>query len=316
MEDFVVPVYLITGFLECGKTSFIQFTIQQDYFADGEKTLLICCEEGEEEYEPSMLAKYNTVMEVIEEPEDFNPETLQKLEKKYHPERVLIEYNGMWAVDNMLRMKLPEFWQVYQIITILDGSCFHLYLNNIKMQAIDLITKTDMIIFNRCKKDTPMASYQRTIRGVNQRAGIAYEDEDGHELDPPEEEPPYDLEASVISIGDLDYAFWYVDMQEHPERYKNKKVRFRAMAMVTKRFPENLFVPGRNAMTCCAEDIRFIGFLCHYKGVKTLKPKQWIYVTAEVKWEYSAAYKEEGPVLYAREVELTSKPEEELVYFN
>ena len=314
MEDYKIPVYLITGFLESGKTSFIQFTIQQDYFADGEKTLLIACEEGEEEYDLSMLANYNTVLEMIEEPEEFTPEFLKRMNGKYHPERVMIEYNGMWSVDQILQMRMPEFWEIYQIITILDGEHFQLYLNNIKAQAIELLTKTDMIIFNRCTQDSPLALYQRTIKSVNRRAGIVFESEDG-EMEPPEEEPPYDLNAEIINIADQDYGFWYIDVQEHPERYVNKLVRFRAKAMVSKRFPENIFVPGRNAMTCCEADIRFIGFLCHYRNAKRIAPKQWIYVTAKVKWEYSAAYKEEGPVLYAKGVTVTSAPEEELVYF-
>ena len=31
-DEVEIPIYLITGFLESGKTSFINFTVAQDYF--------------------------------------------------------------------------------------------------------------------------------------------------------------------------------------------------------------------------------------------------------------------------------------------
>ena len=97
-EEIRVPIYLMTGFLESGKTSFLRFTIEQDYFAIPEKTLLILCEEGEEEYDPESLKACNTVVEVVENEEDLTPEYLMALEIAHNPGRVLIEYNGMWSV--------------------------------------------------------------------------------------------------------------------------------------------------------------------------------------------------------------------------
>ena len=45
-----IPVYLFVGFLESGKTKFIQETFEDPNFDSGDKTLLLVCEEGEEEY--------------------------------------------------------------------------------------------------------------------------------------------------------------------------------------------------------------------------------------------------------------------------
>ena len=45
-----IPVYLFTGFLDSGKTKFIQETLEDVNFNNGEKILLVVCEEGEEEY--------------------------------------------------------------------------------------------------------------------------------------------------------------------------------------------------------------------------------------------------------------------------
>ena len=88
-----------------------------------------------------------------------------------------------------------------------------------------------------------------------------------------------------------------------------------AQAMVGGRVPKGCFVPGRNAMTCCAEDIRFFGFLCKYDKAKSLKKGEWVKVTAEVRWEQAAVYDGEGVVLYAQSVEPGERPEDPLVYF-
>ena len=104
-EDFEKPVYLITGFLESGKTTFLDGTIRQNYFQIPETTLLILCEEGEEEYDEKELKKrYRTVVEVIEEPEDFTTESLEYLDRKHHPERILVEFNPLWSVEKFLNM--------------------------------------------------------------------------------------------------------------------------------------------------------------------------------------------------------------------
>ena len=110
MDEITVPIYLITGFLESGKTSFLSFTLQQDYFRTEGKTLLSLCEEGEEEYDEEALAKDNVVVEVIEKEEDFTPERLQALDIIHQPDRVVIEYNGMWLVSKFEQMELPEGW--------------------------------------------------------------------------------------------------------------------------------------------------------------------------------------------------------------
>ncbi|MDE5867053.1 MAG: GTPase, partial [Lachnospiraceae bacterium] len=90
------PVYVINGFLESGKTEFISYTIAQPYFQIRGKTLLILCEEGEIEYDEVLLQKSRTVVELIDEEENFNASHLIELEKKHKPERIIIEYNGMW----------------------------------------------------------------------------------------------------------------------------------------------------------------------------------------------------------------------------
>lgn len=310
-----IPIYLINGFLEGGKTEFINFTMQQDYFNDGEKTLLIVCEEGEEEYDPAVLARLHTVMVTLENESGLTVDFLKEMKKKYRPQRVIIEYNGMWRMGTLTEMKLPSGYELYQIITIIDASTFQLYLDNMKSLVVDMVSLADMIVFNRCTLDMPLSMFKRSIRAVNRQGQVIFEDENG-ELADFEEELPYDREAPVIEIGEDDFGIFYVDALDHPERYDNKVVRFTARVLRNPAFPKGSFLPGRNAMTCCADDVAFIGFLCYSDQAAALKSRQWVSITARLRWQYCEAYQDEGPVLYAAGIEPAQPPKEELVYFN
>ena len=224
MEETRVPVYLITGFLESGKTSFLSFTLQQDYFQIDGKTLLILCEEGEEEYDEEALKQCNTVVESIDSEEELTPERLAAMEILHQPERVIIEYNGMWLVSKFEEMEKPEGWGVEQHITCVDASTFQVYMANMKSLFMDMVRNADMVIFNRCQENDPLPSYRRSIKVVNQRAEIIFEDEEGELGDLFEDEMPFDIDAPVIDILPEDYGIWFVDSMDHPDRYVGKTV--------------------------------------------------------------------------------------------
>ncbi len=315
MMNTGVPIYLITGFLESGKTNFLKFTMRQDYFADNEKTLLIVCEEGIEEYDPSELADQNTVMVICESEDDFTADYLRDLKRQYRPERVVIEYDGMWRMSTIMDMKLPFAWELYQIIMVVDTGSFGLYLNNMKSLVVDMVSRAEMVMFNRATPDMPCANYKRAIKAVNRRIQTVFEDENGDMLDIPEE-LPYDISGPVIDVEDDDFGIWYIDAMDHPENYEGKTMHFKAMAMTSSQFPKGSFVPGRMAMTCCANDISFLGFICMGNDLMKVKNKQWIDVTAKFKYQYMNVYEGEGPVLSAESIKPAEPASEELVYFN
>ncbi len=312
----LVPIYLITGFLEGGKTSFLRDVLEGGDFDDGAKGLLILCEEGEEEYDEKTLAQMNVDIITAEEEDEFNVEFLKTCLKHYRPERIFIEMNGMWDCKWMFEQELPRQLEIAQVITVVDGSTFPVYLNNMRSILSNMFLYTEMAVFNRCTEDMDLQSFRRTVRGLNPRAMVYFEDEEGEPIDPGMDVPPYDLDAEVIQIEDVDYGLWYLDAFETKERYDGRKVRFRAKVMKSKRFPEGVFVPGRNAMTCCEDDIRFVGYLCRSDFTGLLKSRQWIWLTATVRYEYQKEYGEEGPVLYGESYEVTGAPEEDTVYFN
>lgn len=308
----MIPVYFINGFLESGKTEFIKYTIAQPYFKSKGTTLLILCEEGELEYEEELLKKTRTVLEVIEEEEDFNAEYLMELEKKHKPERIIIEFNGMW---NMKEMQLPIHWSIDQQITMIDASTFPMYYTNMKSMVAEMVRKSEMIIFNRCDGIKELSNYKRNVKAVNQQAEIIFEDSQGEINEMMEEELPYDIKQPVIKLDDEGFAVWYLDSLDHIERYEGKTVEFIGQVLKPKSFPKDYFVPGRLAMTCCADDMAFLGFACEYENVPELKEKSWVKVTAKVSCEYWADYHGEGPVLHAEKVEAAKAPKEEVINF-
>ena len=307
------PVYIINGFLDSGKTDFFRYTIAQPYFRTKGKTLLIVCEDGENDYEERLLKGTNTVIERIEDEEDFNPDALVALDAKHNPERILVEYNGMWNYKNM---RLPIMWNLEQQITVIDASSFELYFSNMKSLLAEQIRNSDLILFNRCDGIEDLASYKRNVKAINQKADIIFEDKDGEVDVTLDEDLPFDLSADPIELNNYGYGMFYLDALDHVERYEGKNVRFKGMVLKPEEFPDNRFVPGRMAMTCCAEDMQFLGFACEYDDVASLNEKDWVLVTATVVKQFVPEYQGEGPVLIAKSVEKTSAPENQVIDFS
>ena len=306
------PVYMINGFLESGKTEFITYTLAQPYFQTRGKTLLILCEEGENEYDAALLKQSHTVLELIEEESEFAPDRLIGLEKKHKPERIIIEYNGMW---NYKEMKLPWHWKIEQQITTVNAATFPMYFTNMKSLLAEQIRKSELIIFNRCDGVEDLGSYKRNVKAINPKAEIIFEDANGEINEILEEDLPYDLKAPVIELDSNSYGIWYLDSLDHLERYEGKTISFVGMVLKPKQFPEGYFVPGRMAMTCCADDMAFLGYACEYDKTDALENQQWVKVTAQVEKAYFADYEGEGPVLHARSVEKAKAPKEEVISF-
>ena len=314
-DDIMVPVYTVTGFLESGKTTFLKFTIAQDYFKINEPTLLIVTEQGLEEYDRNELLKNRTLMEVIENESDLTFETLQAFENKHKPSRVIIEYNPFWSVTKLEEMEMPDGWGIVQEIVIADASTFGVYMQNMKSLFVEMAKNADMITFNRCTKELPLANYRRSIKVVNPGCEVLFEDNNNELTDIFEDSVPYDLDAEVIRIEDVDYGIFYVDAGENKERYEGKTVSFLGKVLKSRKDEADYFVAGRRAMTCCAEDTAFIGYVVKWPESPGLKMGDWVRVTALIKYRNLKIYGGEGPVLYARTVEPAEAPEHELVYF-
>lgn len=292
-----VPVYLFTGFLESGKTKFIQETLEDRRFCNGERTLLLVCEEGEEEYAPDQFADKNVFIRVINSQEELNAEALKRFLDETKSARVVVEYNGMWLLD-ALYGAMPEGWMVYQEFMFADAGTFITYNANMRQLVYDKLKSCELVVFNRFNGSMDKMEFHKIVRAASRRADIAYEYVGGKvEYDDIVDPLPFDLNADIVEIGDDDYAEWYRDMSEEPKKYENKTVRFKCRALVRKKMPDHTFIVGRHVMTCCVEDIQFAGLVCEWDKADTVKDDTWIILTARINFKFNRAYSKKGPVL-------------------
>lgn len=310
-----MPVYLFTGFLDAGKTKFIQETLEDPRFYDGERTLVILCEEGEVEYEPSKFPSDSVFFHTIESKDDLTSQQMISLQKKYRMQRVLIEYNGMWEL-NLLYENLPDNWLIYQEMLFVDASTFFVYNANMRNLVADKMKTCETVIFNRVEKHSDLMKYHKEVRTFSRSAGIIYEYTDGEiEYDEFADPLPFDINAEIIEIQDKDFAIWYRDLMEESEKYNGKTVCFKGLIGKDKAMAPNTYIVGRHIMTCCAEDITFGGLVLLYNGKEQFKTRDWVYVNAVVKLEYNGIYESKGPVLHTQSLELSLAPEQELATF-
>ena len=307
-----IPVYLVVGFLDGGKTNFIN-GILEDGFSKNDRTLLLCCEEGDEEYNEKFLK--NVTVVTVDDQAQLTCSFLKDCEKKHRPKQVLIEYNGMWPLTPLYENVLPANWVLYQIMCFVEGGSFDLYARNMGQLMMEKITQADLIVFNRCTEETRDALRKRNLRMVNRRADIYLEMEDGSSEDYNNGDTcPFDLTPEVLDVPDEDFGIWYVDVMDHPERYAGHLVHMKLVMCHSKKYP-GIDCPGRFAMVCCENDVQFLGIIARGEGLDQYKNHDWIEITGRMAVEEHPAYQGKGPVLNVVAIGPCEKPAQEVVTF-
>ncbi len=319
MEE--IPIYLFTGFMDSGKTSLIEDTlIENEFSKECDRVLIISCEDGDVEYDIEKLKSIKTQVVTIEEEEDFTEDRIEEINKTYRPDAVFIEYNGTWDVGRLYDdFTWPKGWEIIQSLATVDSTTFEMYMLNMRTLMQEQLFRAEVVIFNRCTDDTNRAKFRSMIKAFNRPAQIVYERADGT-IDERPEELPFDVSADHITISDADYALWFMDVMDNPRKYDGKEVSFLGIVYNPSegkgKLRSDVFVPGRFAMTCCVEDIQFLGMKCKSPDASLYPHKSWIHITAKIKYEFAKEYKGKGPVLYPVSIEKAEKPEDDLVYFN
>ena len=310
-----IPVYVFTGFLDSGKTKFIQETFEDERFNAGERTLLLVFEEGEEEYDLSTYPHKNVYIEVLDQ-QSVTTKQLQALAKKHKAQRVVAELNGMHLVGD-LYTRFPEDWVVAQEVMFADSTTIMAYNANMRNLVMDKLVGAQMVVFNRLEKGADVMPLHKLARAASRRIDILYDYTDGStQFDEIEDPLPFDINAPVIAVKDEDFALWYRDMTEEPEKYHGKTVRFKGQVAMLRRDKKGMFAPGRFVMTCCVDDIQFCGIPCAYGDSDKLEPRSWVMVTAKISAEKHSLYKGDlGPVLTALTVEPAQPAEPDVATF-
>lgn len=310
-----IPVYIFTGFLEAGKTRFIQETLENKEFDSKEKTLIIVCEEGIEELDTSLFKISDYEIIYIENSDDINEKNISSLIKKHKARRLVIEYNGMWQIDDLYQ-SLPKGLSVYQEIFTADSKTFENYNQNMRSLVVDKLKSCDLVMFNRVDITTNQENLHKIVRSVSRNANIAYEFTDGH-VEPDEftDPLPFDVNADVIKIKENDFALWYRDLAEDTAKYIGKTLEFKGIVGREKLLGEKEFVFGRHVMTCCEDDVSFQGLICKSKTPVDLQNRDWVIVTGKLMIAEHKVYNGEGPVIIVKEIEKTIPPEQEIATF-
>jgi hypothetical protein len=293
----------------------IQESMEDKRFNSGEKTLIILCEEGELELDPTAFFGQNVYLEIIESEDQLTKKKLTELTNKHLLDRIIVEYNGMWLLQKLYEA-MPDSWGIYQQMMFAEAETFLAYNANMRQLMVDKLTDAEMIILNRTPADVDKDAIHKVIRGISRRANIAYDYPDGHvEYDEIEDPLPFDLNAPVVEIADGDYAVWYRDMAEELDKYAGKTMRIKGLVARDKSLGKDSLVVGRHVMTCCADDISFHGLVCKFDGPIDLKTRDWITVTATLKLEEHKLYHRVGPVLYVKEWTRAEVPDPEIATF-
>lgn len=304
------PVFIINGFLDSGKSTFIIDTLKNDGYYKQGKTLLLVCEEGEVEYDLKDLAKYNVVVATFDSVEQFDADTLYSLCEDYQPGRIVIETNSMWDDS---KMKFPSTFQVGQIVSFIDFTTFPVYFNNMRQKFVDNLRFSDLIVINRIDDPSLLNPYQTQLKLINNNAQYIAMASDGKVQEAFEAPLPYDIDADVIQISNEDFARFYIDTFDHKERYDQKMVEFNGTIIKSKKLPKNSVIVGRYAMTCCAKDMQMYGHLMNSTLGLKLKAKSWVHVVAKITYVYSKEYEEEEVVLEPTVVEIINEIEEPIL---
>lgn len=283
-----IPLFIINGMLDSGKTSFISTIIHQDGFYKKGTTLLITLEEGEVEYDSlKLLDDYNTTVLSLDDSTILPKEKLENLISMHRFDRVIIENNAM----SEKVLDLPKCLIVSQVITLIDCSTFESYYQNMRVKMADMIRPANLILFNRIDGfEDKLLSYKRSLMLLNNEADYVFQNTKGEVIDTLADELPYDINSDIIELDNKDYGVFFIDSYDQKDRYDGKKVNMNAVCYMQ---TDGTVVVGRLAMTCCENDIQLLGFFTDIK--ETFKANEWINLTAIIKYENIED--EEEPVL-------------------
>ena len=310
-----IPVYMFTGFLDSGKSTFLQSTLEDKRFNNHERTLVLLCEEGECELDSSRFSGKNVTIQRVDSTDMLTVENLTAWQKGCRAQRVMVEYNGMWPMADLFE-NMPKNWVVYQEMMFADANTFEIYNANMRERVVDKLQGAQLVVFNRSRREADKMPLHKIVRGINRRTDIAYEyDNDEVEYDTIEDPLPFDKTAAIIAVEDIDYALWYRDLSEELDSYDGKTVRFKGQVVMDSSIPRGTFIVGRPLMTCCADDIRFAGLVCEWKDTNALSSRDWVEVTATISVRKHECYGRIGPVLHGVAVVKTQPLEQEVASF-
>lgn len=276
MEDRSIKTTLVNGFLDAGKTTYIQDCIFHDFFHKRGTTLILCFEQGETEYDEEALRQFRTETAYYEGGEDITAFCLRCIEL-HCPDRIFVEMNAM---SEALREQLPSRMEIVFSTTLIAAETLELYARNMRQLLQNMIVGADLVTFNRCGDKEQLAPYSQLFRLMNRKATYLWESPMGYHEKAFDIFVPFDLEQSELTLAGSDLVPFILDALSRPEHYEGKKLRFLCQAGVSGE-EADMFIAGRTVMTCCLADVQFMGIPCRLPPGQSIRPRSWLDLTAE-----------------------------------
>lgn len=306
------PVYIFSGFLDSGKTRAIKNTLYNPRFNEGEKTLIICFEQGDEEYDNKFLKATNSEIIYMDSINDLTLEKQKEIDSNYKFDRVFLELNGMEDDHILYNNGLIGNWEIAQTLTTIDASKFNIYLQNMRQFMYNHVVNAEVVILNR-SDDIDKRYLRNNLKSINQYLELIYEDKDGNVTNKIEDEI-FDL-SKDLEISDIDYGLWFMDAIDNPEKYDRKKITIKAKYVAQIDDYNNVLIMGRKAMVCCANDIADIALPCIGMKKEDIDIDKYYLISGEA----HCIENSEGVKVCAIDVKQYKEaeaPKEELVTFN
>lgn len=311
----MLPVFLFTGFLDSGKTTFLQSMLEDPAFNEGQRTLVILCEDGEEELDPSRFSINNVTIHTVSDQSELTQGNMILWGRKAAASRIMIEYNGMWQMNDLFD-RLPENWGIAQETMMVDASTITAFNQNMRQLVVDKLNTAELVIFTRVEPEQDRTELHKLVRGISRGAQIVYDLTDGRSEEDDIEDPlPFDLNADIVEIADRDYALFYRDLVDEPAKYEGKTVRYKGLCANNMRLPKDTFLAGRHIMTCCEADIAYCPLVCKWDRAKSVKHKGWGIVEGRINEKFSNIYGKKGPVITVHSFDPATEPEQPVATF-
>ncbi|MBE6137005.1 MAG: GTPase [Erysipelotrichaceae bacterium] len=302
-----IPLFIINGFLESGKTTIIKEIIDNNEAYKNNSTVVIHCEDGEVEYDKEWCLNNKVHVEYVEDQAELTPDFMRNIDDIYHPNQIVIEYNSFFDWESQ---EFPNDMVIYQQITMIDAQTFNVMFNNMRQIFQSMVKDSSLVIFNRCDGVKDLSAYRRWIRGMNQNAQIAFEGANGRLTAMLDEDLPYDLSKSEIAFEEDVYPTWYIEVFDNPEKYMNKIFKFKTYV---RDITDNTFVIGRQVMTCCEDDIQFMGYEVINDTDSSVKVDDCIYLECSVEMAYSNIAENTVVMLRAHKISKLKKEKETIL---
>ena len=304
-----IETYFYSGFLDAGKTTYIQDNLFHDFFYRRGTTLILSFEEGEVSYDLAGLKERRCEVSFYDDSGDIASFCRREADR-FKPDRIIIEDNVM--IDN-LPESLPDTFVLKAKTALISGETLPVYYDNMRPYFTRILQDAKLVVFNRTADKEDLLPYSTPFRLINPRASYLWESPMGYHEKAFGIPLTYDKSRNELTISDADYACFYLDSLEHPIDYQGKAIELTVQIQDPSAEPQGYVFGGRKVFTCCFADIQTLGFYLMDEANSAFEPYGWYRIRAIAGTEM--IFNQKRLCLKVQQTEPIAAPKQELIGF-